>query len=174
MKKILALVLALALVLSVASALAGSSKTTDDTTSITHIDRKEDEGPLMWKIETTEAAKALIDALNAALEAGDTSTVFPAELEVSPDMIVADVLSVAVRPEIADLDSYSTAMEGVAGVTKDITSRVLAQVDAQWFEAKAKTPADNTVEMTFDAASLDAMPTAANITLVVLVAKPAE
>ena len=174
MKKILALVLALALVLSVASALAGSSKTTDDTPSITHIDRKEDEGPLMWKIETTEAAKALIDALNAALEAGDISTVFPAELEVSPEMIVADVISVAVRPEIADLDSYTNAMEGVAGVTKGITCRVLTLVDEQWFETKAEAPEDNTVRMTFSGASLDPMPTAANITLVVLVAKPAE
>ena len=64
-------------------------------------------------------------------------------------------------------------LEAVADVI-DTKKKVLAQVDAQWFEAKAKTPADNTVEMTFDAASLDAMPTAGNITLVVLVAKPAE
>lgn len=170
MKKILALVLALALVLSAASALAGSSKTTKDTTTIT----TPDEGPLMWKIDTTEAAQALIDALNEALQAGDVSSVFPAELGVSSDMIVADVMSVAVKPEIADLDSFTIDMEGVAGVAKGAKSRVLAQVGDQWFEAKAETPEDNIVRMTFGAAALDAMPGAANITLIVLVEKPAE
>ena len=67
MKKLLALVLALAMVLSVSMSMAEGSKTTDDTTTVTTTERtnytgaKDDETPkvLMWKINTTDAAKEL-------------------------------------------------------------------------------------------------------------------
>ena len=171
MKKLIALALVFVLVLSMTAAMAAGSKDTTKVTTVTSTTTKKTETPLMWKVDLADTAKELLEKLNAALEAGDISTVFPEELAVSADMIVADVLSVAVAPEIADEASYTAEMTGVAGVAKDNTVRVLALVDANWFEGKATVKDDNIVNITFDAEALKAMATAANITLIVLVDK---
>ena len=62
-------------------------------------------------------------------------------------------------------------MLNVAGVAKDAKALTLALVEEAWFAGEAKAPADNTVDMTFNADTLKAMAEAANITLVVLVEK---
>ena len=169
MKKLIALVLAFVLALSMTAAFAAGSK---DTTKVTTVSSTEEtNAPLMWKVDLTDGAKELIEKLNAALEAGDISTEFPEELAVSADLIVADVISVEVAPEIADETSYTAEMTGVAGVAKENTARVLALVDEAWFEGKATVKDDNIVDMTFDAETLKAMAAASNITLIVLVDK---
>lgn len=177
MKKLLALVLALAMVLSVAAAMAAGSKTTDDTTDVTTTEKtnytgsgSNEETPkiLMWKINTTDAAKELIEKLGAAKEAGEVNTVFPEELNVPAGLIVADVISVAVDPAIAEETSYTAELTGIAGVQAGKNAYTFALVDSSWFSAQTKVPADNTVDATFSQAALKAMAPAGNITLVVL------
>jgi len=176
MKKLIALVLALVMVLSMTTVFASSPSTDDNKTQVTTTKTTKSSGnkvtpptPLMWRIATTDAGNELIEKLNAALEAGDISTVFPEELAVAAGMIVADVISVAVDPKIAEETSYTAEMLNVAGVAKDAKAQTLALVDEAWFAGEAKAPADNTVDMTFNADTLKAMAAAANITLVVLV-----
>ena len=174
MKKLIALVLALVMVLSVTTVFASSPSSDDNKTQVTtksSSNKATPAAPLMWRIATTEAGNELIEKLNAALEAGDISTVFPEELAVAAGMIVADVISVAVDPKIAEETSYTAEMLNVAGVAKDAKALTLALVDEAWFAGEAKAPADNTVDMTFNADTLKAMAAAANITLVVLVEK---
>lgn len=178
MKKLIALVLALVMVLSMTTVFASSPSTDDNKTQVTTTKTTKSSGnkatpaaPLMWRIATTDAGNELIEKLNAALEAGDISTVFPEELAVAAGMIVADVISVAVDPKIAEETSYTAEMLNVAGVAKDAKAQTLALVDEAWFAGEAKAPADNTVDMTFNADTLKAMAAAANITLVVLVEK---
>ncbi len=173
MKKLIALVLALAMVLTMAVAFASSASGDGNKTQVTTTsgNKKTPPAPLMWRIATTEAANELIEKLNTALEAGNISTVFPEELAVAAEMIVADVISVAVDPKIAEETSYTAEMINVAGVAKDAKAQTLALVDEAWFTGDAKAPADNTVDMTFNADTLKAMAAAANITLVVLVEK---
>ena len=167
MKKLIALVLALVMVLTMTAAFAANSpKTTTKTTVTTTAS-----APLMWRIAATDAANEMVEKLNAALEAGDISTVFPEELAVAAEMIVADVISVAVDPKIAEETSYTAEMINVAGVAKDAKAQTLALVDEAWFAGEAKAPADNTVDMTFNADTLKAMAEASNITLVVMVEK---
>ena len=175
MKKIVALILALAMVLAATAALATSSPDTTTKTTVTTTTSSSNGGtttvtaPLMWRVATTDAANELITALNAAKEAGDISTAFPEDLAVDAKLVVADVISVEVAPEIADETSYTAEMINVAGVAKDAAARTLALVDTAWFEGTTKTPADNTVDITFQADTLKAMAGASNITLIVLV-----
>ena len=181
MKKLIALVLALVMVLSVTTVFASDSPKTDEnktqvmppekTTTKSSSSKVTTPAPLMWRIATTDAGNELIEKLNAALEAGDISTVFPEELAVAAGMICADVISVAVDPKIAEETTYTAEMLNVAGVAKDAKALTLALVDEAWFAGEAKAPADNTVDMTFNADTLKAMAEAANITLVVLVEK---
>ena len=114
MKKLIALVLALAVALSMTVAFAanGSGNTDTNKTQVTTKggNKTTPPAPLMWRIATTDAANELIEKLNAALEAGDISTVFPEELAVAAEMIVADVISVAVDPKIAEETSYTAEM----------------------------------------------------------------
>lgn len=174
MKKILAMILALAMVLAATAALAANSpdtstKTTVTTTTSSSSSTTTVAAPLMWRVATTDAANELITALNAAKEAGDISTAFPEDLAVDAKLVVADVISVEVAPEIANETSYTAEMINVAGVAKDAAARTLALVDTAWFEGSAKAPADNTVDITFQADTLKAMAGASNITLIVLV-----
>ncbi len=176
MKKLLALVLALAMVLSVSMSMAEGSKTTDDTTTVTTTERtnytgaKDDETPkvLMWKINTTDAAKELTEKLSAAKDAGEVNTAFPEELNVPAGLIVADVISVAVDPAIADETSYTAELTGIAGVQAGKNAYTYSLVDEAWFAPETKVPADNTVDATFAQDALKAMVSAGNITLVVL------
>ena len=169
MKKLIALVLALVMVLTMTAAFAANSPKTTTKTTVTN--KTTPAAPLMWRIAATEAANELVEKLNAALEAGDVSTVFPEDLAVAAGMIVADVISVAVDPKIAEETSYTAEMINVAGVAKDAKAQTLALVDEAWFAGEAKAPADNTVDMTFNADTLKAMAEASNITLVVMVEK---
>ena len=173
MKKLIALVLALVMVLSMTTVFASSPSSDGNKTQVTtkSSNKVTPAAPLMWRIATTDAGNEVIEKLNAALEAGDISTVFPEELAVAAGMIVADVISVAVDPKIAEETSYTAEMLNVAGVAKDAKAQTLALVDEAWFAGEAKAPADNTVDMTFNADTLKAMAEAANITLVVLVEK---
>ena len=177
MKKLIALVLALVMVLTMTAAFAGGSASSDgNKTQVTTTDSGKNNNPtppapLMWRIANTDAANEMIEKLNAALEGEGIATVFPAELEVAPEMIVADVISVAVDPKIAEETSYTAEMINVAGVAKDAKAQALALVDEAWFAGSATTPDDNTVDMTFGAETLKAMAEAANITLIVLVEK---
>ncbi len=178
MKKLLALLLAMVMVLSVATAMAADSKTTEDTTSVTttktnYTGGGKDKTPvtLMWKIELTDAAKELIEKLNEAKEAGDIRTVFPEELEVPADQIVADVISVAVDPLIAEETSYTAELTGIAGVAQGKAATLFALVDSTWFAANVKVPENNTIDVTFNHEPLEAMAPASNITLVVLTEK---
>ncbi len=168
MKKLIALVLALVMVLSMTTVFAaGSGNVNTNKTQVTTTTS----APLMWRIAATDAANELLEKLNAALEAGSAATVFPEDLSVADGMIVADLISVAVDPKIAEETSYTAEMINVAGVAKDAKALALALVDEAWFAGEAKAPADNTVDMTFNADTLKAMAEAANITLVVLVEK---
>jgi len=170
MKKLIALVLALVMVLSMTTVFAaGSGNVNTNKTQVTTT--KAASAPLMWRIAATDAANELLEKLNAALEAGSAVTVFPEDLNVADGMIVADLISVAVDPKIAEETSYTAEMINVAGVVKDAKALALALVDEAWFAGEAKAPADNTVDMTFNADTLKAMAEAANITLVVLVEK---
>ncbi len=175
MKKLLALVLALAMVLSVTVVMAEGSKTTDDTTDVTTTEKtnytgSKDETPkvLMWKVNTTDAAKELIEKLSAAKDGGEINTIFPEELNVPAGLIVADVISVAVDPAIAEETSYTAELTGIAGVQAGKNTYTYPLVDETWFAAETKVPADNTVDATFAQDALKAMASAGNITLVVL------
>lgn len=182
MKKLLVMVLALAMVLSVTAAMAQSSRGADDTTTVTTTTtttntgagQDEEDEILLWKVDLTEAADALVDELKEAKEAGDISKVFPEEMEVAPELIVADVISLEAKPAIAEESSYTIQLNDVAGVKEGKNAYTYVKVDDKWFHPEAKVPADNTVDVTFAHDSLAAMGTAQNISLVVLVDNAAE
>lgn len=179
MKKVLALVLALAMVLSLTAAVADGSRTTEDTTTVTTTTNtgagqtEEEDEILLWKVEETEETAALVEELQEAKETGDISKVFPEEMKVSPEMIVADIISLEAKPAIAEESSYTIQLTDVAGVKEGKPVYVYVKVDDKWFNPEAKVPADNTVDVTFAHDSLVAMGTAQNISLVVLVDNPA-
>ena len=178
MKKLLALVLALIMVLSMTAAMADGSRTTGDTTTVTTTTdtgdkQEEEEEILLWKVEETEETTALVEELNEAKESGDISKVFPEEMEVAPELVVADVISLDTKPAIAEENSYSIQLIDVAGVVEGKPVYVYVKVDDKWFKLEAKVSADNTVDVVFTHEALAAMANAKSISLVVLVENPA-
>lgn len=171
MKKLTALILALAMALSMTAALAAGSASTTNKTTVT-VPTTTEAAPLMWRIDLSDAAKALIEKLDQAKDGDGIASVFPEGTEISENATVADAFSVAVDPKIADETSYTAEILNVVGLLKGDTAQALAMVDDACFAASSVTvPEDNTLDMAFGQDVLKAMAGAADITIIVLVDK---
>ena len=176
MKKFVALFLALILALSATAAFAASSSGGDNKTTVTAGtggNATVEAVTVVWQIPTTDALKAILEALTALDGEGKAASYFPEELALDENLVVAEAVSLDCLDNAADYAPYSFEMTTTTAIAKDTAAKALIGTakdgETAWAAVDAAVPADNTIAMTLNAEQLGTMAAAGDIALIVLV-----
>jgi long-subunit acyl-CoA synthetase (AMP-forming) len=94
--------------------------------------------------------------------------VFPEEIEIIPNAIILDVISLKAKPEAAEYETYTVLVNGVIGILKDKPAQTVIKADDEWFQPETEVVEDDVLHVTFDQTMLRKMVDAKNISMIIL------
>jgi hypothetical protein len=169
----LALTLLMALSMTITAFAATPSPTADNITFVTSEDGQR-QNLLVYRIKTTDETKKLTDEFLLAYGEGNVFSVFPEEIEIDPNAIILDIISLTATKEAANHESYTILIKGAIGILKDHPAYAVIKADDNWMQPQAEAAEDDILRVTFDKDMLKKMADAKNISLVILRGEIAE
>ena len=169
MKKWITMVLTAVMAFSIATTAfaATPSPSLKDRLVITSENGQRDDA-LIYRIDNTEETDNLIKEFLLAQEKGDVLSVFPEEIEIIPNAIILDVISLKAKPEVAEYETYTVLVNGIIGILKDKPAQTVIKADDEWFQPETEVVEDDALRVTFDQTMLRKMVDAKNISMIIL------